>query len=118
MRFLVAEHRLPGRRQRRERQRIGGGAGGDEKDRRLALEDFGEPRLGARGEVVGAVGGRVDAARGRDRIEDRRRHARRRCRWRNSFLPIPEAAPQPRLSCPLPARADWQSAPSRRGAKK
>ena len=45
MRFLVAEHRLPRRRQRGERQRVGGGAGGDEEDRRLALENLAQARL-------------------------------------------------------------------------
>ena len=41
VRLLVAERRLPRAGQRGERERVGGGAGGDEKSRDLALEQLG-----------------------------------------------------------------------------
>ena len=91
--------RLPRRRQRGERQRIGGGAGGDEKNRRLALEDFAYARLGARGEIVGAVGGRIDAAGGHDR--SRIGVATPAPLSLAKFIPAdPRSCAQPRLSCP------------------
>ena len=44
VRLGMAQHRAPGRREMRERQRIGGGAGRHQEDRDLALEDLGELR--------------------------------------------------------------------------
>ena len=72
----MAEDGLPGTDQRAERQRVGGRAGGDEKGGGPALENLGDPRLGARGVIVGAVGGRVDATGLDDRLEYLRRHTR------------------------------------------
>ena len=44
MGFLVAEHGLPGPGERRQRERVGGGAGGDQERRDVALEYLGESR--------------------------------------------------------------------------
>ncbi len=53
----MAQHAAPGRRQRRQRQRIGGGAGGHQQHVDLVLEDLGQAAFDPQGDVVGAVGG-------------------------------------------------------------
>ena len=71
VRLAVGEGDAAGPGERRHRQRIGGGAGGDEIDGHLALEDLGNPGGDLAVEIAGAVG-RCEARRlsgkgGRDR---------------------------------------------------
>ena len=57
MGFLMAEGDAAGALHACERKRVGGGAGGDEEDRDLAFEDFGEAGFNLLIVVAVAVGG-------------------------------------------------------------
>src|SRR5262249_19722346 len=70
MRSRVTEHRAPGRREMRQRQRIRTGPGRQQKDRHVVLEQLGEPRLDAPGPVVIAIGQRGAVVRPRNGGED------------------------------------------------
>ena len=70
MRLRMAQHRAPGRRQVRERERIRRRAGRHQKYRDLALEDLGEALLDPPGPVVVAVAERVAGIGLADRLED------------------------------------------------
>ena len=76
MRFLMAEDGAPGRRQRAERKRIGGGAGADQERGDRAFEDFAQSGLGALREGIGAIGGRGSRIGRDDRLENGRRRRR------------------------------------------
>ena len=76
VRFLVAEHGLPGPGERGQRQRIGARAGGDEEGRHGPLENLAQQRLGALRIGVRAIGRRVDAARRDNGLENLRRDPR------------------------------------------
>src|SRR3972149_1593097 len=69
--FALAQDRAPGRRDMGERQRVGGGAGGDEIDRDFALKQLAEGALHAVGGLILAVGERVAIVGLPYRIEDR-----------------------------------------------
>jgi hypothetical protein len=58
MRLGVAEHGAPGRREMRERQRVGRGPGRHQEYRDLVLEQLGEPLLDVPGPGVAAIGER------------------------------------------------------------
>ncbi len=73
MRLLVAEHGLPGLGQRRKRERVRGGAGGDEKCGDLRFEHIAQHRRRPRGVVVRAIGRRIHPGRRRDRLQNLRR---------------------------------------------
>ena len=75
MRFLVAQHRAPGRRQVRERERIRHRAGRHQEHRDLALEQLGEALLDPLGPLVVAVAERIAGVGLAQRVEDFRRHS-------------------------------------------
>src|SRR6185437_12364514 len=77
VRLLVAERRLPGPRQRRQRQRVRRRAGWHEKGLDVGLENLGQLRDGAQRPRIGAVSGGRPAARRHHRCENFRRGAGR-----------------------------------------
>jgi len=77
MRFGVAERDAPGRRDLRQRQRIGRRPGRDQKDGDFALEDVRQAALDLLRPGIVAVAARITAIGLRDGIEDFGRHRRR-----------------------------------------
>ena len=70
MALRMTQHAAPGRRQRREAERIGGGAGRHQQHVDLALEDVGQLAAHLRRTLVGAVGLRLAVAGRRQRSQD------------------------------------------------
>ena len=77
VRFRMAQHRPPGRRQVRERERIGRRSGRHEKNGNVALEQLREFFLDTSGPGVVAVGQRRPVVRARNGGENFRRDRRR-----------------------------------------
>ena len=77
MRLLVAENGTPGRRQMRERERIGRSPRRNQEHRDLALEHLGEPAFDALGPGILAIGERVPLIGARDGCQDFGRKPRR-----------------------------------------
>src|SRR5215213_3374367 len=67
----MTQHRAPWRGQMRKRQRVGRRAGWNQKDRDLALEEFGETPLHLLGPVVIAVAEGIAGVGAADRLKDR-----------------------------------------------
>ena len=90
--FGVAQHAAPGRRDMRERQRIGGGAGRHDEDRNLALEDLAKPALDALCCIVIAIAERETGVGRENRVKDFRSDSRGVVAGKVHALPRPKAA--------------------------
>src|SRR5262245_16991782 len=106
MRLLVAEHGAPRRGEMRERKRVGGGPGRQQKDRDLMLEELGEPALDPLGPAVAAISERGARIRARNGGEDVRRDPRRVVAGEIHAIPFLDRMPWNlcRRGCPAKAR--------------